>query len=58
MAEMNITTAVTEAFVEKAAAKVDKGEADAFLAVMQAKAHTAEAAIKVTGAWLQLLRSG
>jgi len=47
-AEMNVTTAVHEAFVEKAAAKVDAGAADAFLAVMQAKAAAAEAAIKVT----------
>jgi len=48
LAEMNVTTAVTEAFVEKAAAKVDKKEADAFLAVMQAKAWASEAAVKVT----------
>jgi len=48
LAEMNITTAVAEAFVEKAAAKADKGEADAFLAAMQSKAHCAEAVIKVT----------
>jgi len=47
-AEMAITTNVAEAFVEKAAGKVDKGDADAFLAVMQAKAHAAESAIKVT----------
>jgi len=47
-AEMAITTSVAEAFLEKAAGKVDKGDADAFLAVMQAKAHAAESAIKVT----------
>jgi len=48
LAEMNITTAVADAFVEKASGKIDKGEADAFLAAMQVKAHCAEAAIKVT----------